>query len=704
MKSIRYSFEGNDARIVKGQCFTFKKKTTNHKRLTIRAAMPYNYKRQTFPAAFFVQRVGITLVLVISMPFLLFADTGETGASFLNLGVGASAIAMGGAVTSLSTGVHSLFWNPGGLGWLDGTEATLMHAEHFQSIRYENLGLAHGTNTLGMGFSVKGLYLTELEERTGPSANPISTFGAYFIVPSFSFAKSLNKNLSLGTNIKFIYQSIGEDNAVSYGGDIGTSIKSGIKGLRAGLALTNFGTKIRFQNSSFSLPTRLRTGLSYSLFNENASLAFDIVKPFKEDFEYHLGAAGMVMEKLCLRVGYRSGLQDNGSFAGVAAGAGFKIGDIDIDYAFSVYGVLGLTHNFSISYVFGRGERIKKKEEIRIAEELQRRAGLTAETFYQQGLTQQSEGKYDEALWNFDIALIWDPNYEDALKGIEELEKKINENKVIEHLANGIAEFKSVNYIEAVSEFGFVLEIDPTNEQAKEWLKTVSDALVKVHMERIKFEKEVKEKISNYLDKGLEHFSKKKYREAIGEWNKVISLDSTHKEAREYIEKAQLQIKEQIDETLKRVDMYISQSKWIKALNEVNRVLTLEPNNEDGLLKKQEIKKNLNSISKDHTQEGIKLYEQGKFGLAETEFKMALNFDVNNSTAKSYLAKIKSGKKEVSDEDVNELYMKGITVYTQEKYQLAIFYWKRVLDIEPNHANAKRNIERAEEKLKIYKK
>ncbi len=647
--------------------------------------------------------ICLFLLLILSlMPIQLSANIGETSASFLNLGVGANALAMGGAVTSLSTGVHSLFWNPGCLGWLVGTEATFMHSEHFQSIRYENLGFAHGTNSFGIGFSLKGLYLVEMEERIGPSENSISTFGAYFVVPSLSLAKSLGNNFSLGTSVKLVYQKIGEDKAVSFGGDIGMSVKGVIRSLKAGFVLTNLGTKIGFLNSSFSLPTRLRTGFSYSLFNENISLAFDVIKPLKEDFEYCFGVEGIIMEKLYLRAGYRSGLQNTGSFAGASAGVGFKIKDIDIDYAFSPYGVLGLTHNFSISYVFGRAKRIERKDEIRIAEELQRRARITAESFYQQGLTEQREGKYEEALRSFDIALIWDPNYADALKDLGELKEKIKEIKTNEHLAKGIVEFKNANYLEAISEFELVIEIEPTNEVVKEWLKTTSDALVKVQVERIKLGEESEEKISEHFKRGLENFSKKEYKKAIDEWNNVLSLDTAHTEVREYIEKAQLKIKEQTDETLTRIDMYISQSKWIPASNEVNRVLTLDPENKDGLMKKKEIEKNLISLSAEHAQNGIRFYEQGKFGLSETELKMALNFDKSNIEANKYLAKIKSERKEALGEDINELYIKGINAYTQENFQLAIFYWKRVLEIDTEHANAKRNIERAEEKLKIF--
>jgi tetratricopeptide (TPR) repeat protein len=644
------------------------------------------------------------VIILFFFPVCMFAGPGETGASFLNLGVGAHELAMGGAVTALSTGVNSLYWNPGGLGWLNGTQATLMHAEHFQSIRYEHLAFAYGTKAFGTAFSMKGLYLGELEERTVPSQNPISTFGAYFVVPSFTFAKYLSWGVSLGTNIKLIYQKIGVDNAISYAGDLGMSIRSGLPGLKAGIALTNIGTRMKFTNSSFSLPTQVRAGLGYSLFKEKASFGFDLVKPLKDDIQFCFGAEGLLMEKISLRTGYRSGLGYDEGLDGLTAGLGLRIENFNIDYAFATYGALGLTHNFSLSYNFGKKKEISEDEERKIAEELQRRARMTAEAFYQQGLVQQGKNRYDEALRSFDIALIWNPYHDKAAQASEELRKKIEKGKINEHLSTGIAEYNHGRYLEAISEFGLVLEIDPTHELAKQWLNAASSALVKVQMARIEHEQEIQDKISLHFKNGLECYSRKKFSNAISEWNAILVLDPRHQEAREYIGKARSHLKTQVSGILENVTAYINQSKWIEALHDVNRVFAIEPGNQVALSKRDEIKKNLRNLSVNYTQKGIKLYKQGKFGLAETELKMALTFDNNNVTAEEYLEKISAKEKGVSGKDVNDLYMKGVAAYTQEKYQLAIFYWERVMEIDPDHANAARNIQRAEEKVKLYKK
>jgi tetratricopeptide (TPR) repeat protein len=648
-------------------------------------------------------RYSLIFIASLLAQSCLFADAGETGASFLNLGVGAHELAMGGAVTALSTGVSSLYWNPGGLGWLNGTQASLMHAEYFQSIRYEHLAFAYGTKAFCTGFSMKGLYLGELEQRTGPSQDPISTFNAYFVTPTLTFAKYLSRGISLGTNIKLIYQKIGVDNAISYAGDFGVSIRSRSPGLKAGIALTNVGTKINFTNTSFSLPTQVRTGLGYSIFNEKANLGFDLVKPLKDDIHFCFGVEGLIMEKISLRAGYRSGLGSDEGLAGLSAGLGLRIENFIIDYAFATYGALGLTHNFSLSYNFGLKKKLSEEEERKIAEELQRRARMTAETFYQQGLVENSKNKYDEALRSFDIALIWDPFHEKAAQASEELRKKIEKREFNEHLSTGIAEYNQGRYLEAISEFGLALEIEPVHELAQQWLGIALDALVKVQMAKIESGQEMQDKISKHFKDGLEYYSKKKYNNAIKEWNAILVLDPTHQEAREYISKAKSHLKKQVSDILENVTAFINQSKWIEALHDVNRVLAIEPGNQVALSKRDVIDKKLSDIAVEYVQKGIEFYEQGDFGLAETELKMAMTFDSKNIKAKEYLDKISSKQKEVSGKDVSDLYLKGITAYTQEKYQLAISYWNRVLEIDPNHANAARNIQRAEEKAKLYR-
>ncbi|MEO0180527.1 MAG: tetratricopeptide repeat protein [candidate division WOR-3 bacterium] len=52
-----------------------------------------------------------------------------------------------------------------------------------------------------------------------------------------------------------------------------------------------------------------------------------------------------------------------------------------------------------------------------------------------------------------------------------------------------------------------------------------------------------------------------------------------------------------------------------------------------------------------------------------------------------------------SPEEIEVLYLKGVEAYRWEDFATAIYYWERVLELDPNHEKAKRGIERAKKYL-----
>jgi tetratricopeptide (TPR) repeat protein len=119
------------------------------------------------------------------------------------------------------------------------------------------------------------------------------------------------------------------------------------------------------------------------------------------------------------------------------------------------------------------------------------------------------------------------------------------------------------------------------------------------------------------------------------------------------------------------------------ALGDIERVLTSDPNNREGQLLKRQV-----------------LYRQGK-----SQFDQQ-NFDASYRTLNT-LAKIQPDYEDVGKllqqtktRAVDQHYREGIRFYREEKLPQAIAEWKIVLDVDPQHANAKKNIEQAERLLK----
>ena len=92
-----------------------------------------------------------TITLVALLVLASQASSAAETASFLNIGVGARALGMGGAYTALADDANALYWNPAGLSKLEQREFTASHAEMFASTRLDFLRIRRAWAPLWWG-------------------------------------------------------------------------------------------------------------------------------------------------------------------------------------------------------------------------------------------------------------------------------------------------------------------------------------------------------------------------------------------------------------------------------------------------------------------------------------------------------------------------------------------------------------------------
>ncbi|HKB45860.1 MAG TPA: PorV/PorQ family protein [Chitinophagaceae bacterium] len=159
---------------------------------------------------------------------------------FLNIGAGARGLAMGSAqVASVNDGTAG-YWNPAGLvGVTDHPQLNLMHAEYFAGIgKYDYASIvfptANNKRTIGitgLRFAVDDIMNTLfLVEPDGSiNYNNIQAFSSADYAFLFSYAQKLkesaNKNVHFGLNAKVIHRSVGKfAKAWGFGLDAGLQI------------------------------------------------------------------------------------------------------------------------------------------------------------------------------------------------------------------------------------------------------------------------------------------------------------------------------------------------------------------------------------------------------------------------------------------------------------------------------------------------
>lgn len=240
-----------------------------------------------------LKKAASTLYRTLSLILLAFTASQSFGQvrkysnEFLNIGVGARALAMGNANVSSVDGVTSGYWNPAGLlSQKNDIEVGLMHAEYFAGIaKYDYIGLSKRIDSNSVGgitllrFGVDNIPNTlDLVDANGNvDYNRISTFNAVDFAALISYARSLPKlkGVDLGGNFKVIRRTLGQfGGAWGFGLDVGAKYNyKGWKFAAMGRDITGTFNAWSIQLSEKDKNTFIATG------NEIPSSSLEITAP-----------------------------------------------------------------------------------------------------------------------------------------------------------------------------------------------------------------------------------------------------------------------------------------------------------------------------------------------------------------------------------------------------------------------------------------
>jgi hypothetical protein len=202
---------------------------------------------------------------------------GTRGANFLQIGVGARAAGMGGAVVSMVDGPTAWYWNPAGAA---NTESFALAASHQNLYDDLNISVNYGAVVLPALGGAFGVGVTTLSSgdmlRTtedAPFGNP--TFGENF---SFSasavnvgYARRLTDRLDVGGTLKFVTEGLTDVKTNWAAVDLGTQFRTGLYGLVIGASLQNIGPAGRARGEL--IRRRINTDQA---FNQNTKVEFDV--------------------------------------------------------------------------------------------------------------------------------------------------------------------------------------------------------------------------------------------------------------------------------------------------------------------------------------------------------------------------------------------------------------------------------------------
>lgn len=303
------------------------------------------------------------------------SNVGTTAATFLNIGVGARAVGMGGAFTAIANDASALYWNPAGLTLLERPEVTFTHSDWLLDIYHEFVGAVLPAGRHRFGVSL--IYLGMPDQVVRTIAEPEGTgkfYNASDLALGATWGFQFTDRFAMGISAKYVRQQIYNSEATAFAVDFGAHYRpTNIKWLQLGMQIANFGTDLKFsghdldqkididpdhqsnenlpaalETDPFSLPLNFRFGLAATPVHtkhHRILAAIDLLHPSHNTESLNLGFEYTFHGYVALRAGYNSFLEkDYQETGGLTLGAGLQLYTagtlVLLDYAWREFGVL----------------------------------------------------------------------------------------------------------------------------------------------------------------------------------------------------------------------------------------------------------------------------------------------------------------------------------------------------------------------------
>jgi len=358
------------------------------------------------------------------------------------------------------------------------------------------------------------------------------------------------------------------------------------------------------------------------------------------------------------------------------------------------------------------------------------------QSYLQTGKKYENKGKLAEAYKQYKLAITVSPQNQEAVKGIDRLEKELFK-WAEKYYLEGMKFYNQGKYRPARRKFLTALKFWPDHSRALKMLTPRKHVEYKNYIEHIIKPGESLSKIAMIYYGDYRKFS------IIAEYNNIADATLTHvgqkirvpeiegvsfltekqdikpeeartpdfapldqkikkaevkdkeepvdKEVKEKLEKpVDEEIEEDLEETVDEVEIYRDQGveffnemKYQEAITEFNKVINVNP--DDAIT--------LEYLARSHFQCAMGLFEKKDYLKAKKEFEVSLQYKKNCPTCQEYIKK--------SEETYMEIHYKlGVAHFGKEQLIEAIMEWELVRAIDSNYKEVANNIKKAKILLK----
>jgi tetratricopeptide (TPR) repeat protein len=309
-----------------------------------------------------------------------------------------------------------------------------------------------------------------------------------------------------------------------------------------------------------------------------------------------------------------------------------------------------------------------------------------AEKMFVRGLGYYEQENFPKARDHFQQALSLSPNYEKAQAYFDSTQAKIEAQKT--RMSRLLAEAERFNrrqqFSRAYRAYREALDLDPANETAKQGMSLLQSRV----------DAEVNEK----LQAAKRAFDRGDYNQASDLGRQILDLAPRHEEATNLLQRINGINSRRADEYIRQGLVYFEAKDWNNAVDEFDKVLSIDPKNRVAEQKRQE------ALSQSNIQQ---LFEQAQTQSNRNQLLKAIEFyktilerDPRNAAAR---AKLDECQRQL-DLQVNRYFNRGLNLFIADDYEGAIKELDRALSINPMHKQSLEYKQKAQQSLEALRR
>ncbi|MFW6173435.1 MAG: tetratricopeptide repeat protein, partial [Elusimicrobiota bacterium] len=206
-------------------------------------------------------------------------------------------------------------------------------------------------------------------------------------------------------------------------------------------------------------------------------------------------------------------------------------------------------------------------------------------------------------------------------------------------------------YNEALRYYVAVTVVNKDNPEANKKIELIKKKLAEIERrkeqtERIRRQQSLERKVEEYYKNGMRSYENDDYEQSLVEFKKAIGYA-----------------------------IRLGDEGWREKLNEA-------------------VERTKNKIAENHYEKGYSYYQKNELKQAVEEFQKVLYYDPENEGAANKIKEIKKKMEEINRKEAEKLYNEAIKQYNAGNKEKAVELWKKVLEYNPDHKETLKALER----------